>query len=93
MSLIVQSNSPADLKLEHQTAVPGMGLAKAAQILSAFELARRHLLKETVRIVIAQDVLPLVPTAPTFRPFSGRSYVSTIQSYSLIIPCFQDILR
>ena len=37
-----------------------MGLAKAAQILSAFELARRHLLKESVKIACAQDVLPLV---------------------------------
>jgi len=40
--------------------VPGMGLAKSAQILSAFELARRHLLADTVRISRAQDVLPLV---------------------------------
>ena len=37
-----------------------MGLAKAAQILSAFELARRHLFKETVKITCARDVLPLV---------------------------------
>ncbi|MCL0075435.1 DNA repair protein RadC [Dehalococcoidia bacterium] len=37
-----------------------VGLAKASQVLSAFELARRHLLKETVKITIAQDVLPLV---------------------------------
>jgi len=38
------------LSIEHLTAVPGMGLAKAAQILSAFELARRHLQKDTVKI-------------------------------------------
>jgi DNA repair protein RadC len=37
-----------------------VGLAKACQILSAFELARRHLLKDTVKITVAQDVLPLV---------------------------------
>ena len=37
-----------------------MGLAKAAQILSAFELARRHLLKDTVKNCRAKDVLPLV---------------------------------
>lgn len=49
-----------ELKLEHLLNVPGMGLAKAAQILSAFELARRHLLKETVRITTAEDILPLV---------------------------------
>jgi hypothetical protein len=48
------------LALEHLTAVPGIKLAKAAQILSAFELARRYLLRETVKIVCAADVLPLV---------------------------------
>ena len=37
-----------------------MGLAKGAQILSAFELARRHLLKETMKIVCAKDALPLM---------------------------------
>ena len=37
-----------------------MGLAKAAQILSAFELARRHLVKDAVKISCAKDVLPLV---------------------------------
>jgi len=50
----------AGLTLDHLLAVPGVGLAKAAQILSAFELARRHLLKDTVKITVAQDVLPLV---------------------------------
>lgn len=48
------------LTLDHLQAVPGMGLAKAAQILSAFELARRHLLKDSVKITVAQDVLPLL---------------------------------
>ena len=50
----------AGLTLDQLLAVPGMGLAKAAQILSAFELARRHLLKDTIKITVAQDVLPLV---------------------------------
>jgi len=49
-----------DLSVEHLTTVRGVGLAKAAQILSAFELARRYLLKETVKITGAQDVLPLL---------------------------------
>ena len=52
------------LTLDHLQAVPGMGLAKAAQILSAFERARRHLLKDTVKIMVAQDVLPLVSRLP-----------------------------
>src|SRR5439155_3394876 len=47
------------LTLDHLLAVPGIGLAKGVQILAAFELARRHLLKETVKIGCAKDVLPL----------------------------------
>ena len=50
----------AGLTLAHLLSVPGVGLAKAAQILSAFELARRHLIRETVRITVAADVLPLL---------------------------------
>jgi DNA repair protein RadC len=49
-----------NLSLSHLLEIPGMGLAKAAQILSAFELARRHLFKEIVKILCARDVLPLV---------------------------------
>ncbi len=49
-----------NLSLDHLSSVPGVGLAKGAQILSAFELARRHLLKETVKIECAEDVLPLL---------------------------------
>jgi len=48
------------LCLDHLLGVPGMGLAKAAQILSAFELARRHLLKDIAKIVCTRDILPLV---------------------------------
>ena len=48
------------LSVDHLTAVRGMGLAKADQILSAFELARRHLIKDTVKIAGAQDVMPLL---------------------------------
>lgn len=50
----------AALTLDHLMAVPGVGLAKAAQILSAFELARRHLLKGTTKISCAKDVLAFV---------------------------------
>ncbi|MBI2907310.1 MAG: DNA repair protein RadC [Chloroflexi bacterium] len=48
------------LTLAHLLQVPGTGLAKAAHVLCAFELARRHLLKETVKISGARDVLPLL---------------------------------
>ena len=37
-----------------------MGPAKVFQVLAAFELARRHLLKDTVKITTAADVLPLL---------------------------------
>ncbi len=53
-------NHRANLTIDHLTAVRGMGLAKAAQILSAFELARRHLIKDTVKVTGAQDVIPLL---------------------------------
>lgn len=49
-----------NLTLDQLTSVPGMGLAKAGQILSAFELARRHLLKQIVKIETAEDVLSLL---------------------------------
>jgi DNA repair protein RadC len=48
------------LTLDHLESLPGMGPAKASQILSAFELARRYLLKETVKIQSAEDVVPLL---------------------------------
>ncbi|MDL5047513.1 DNA repair protein RadC [Oscillatoria amoena NRMC-F 0135] len=49
-----------ELALDHLKGVPGMGLAKAAQILSAFELARRHLIRDTVKVTKPEDVLPLL---------------------------------
>jgi DNA repair protein RadC len=50
----------AGLTLDQLLEVPGVGLAKASQILSAFELARRYLLRDAVKIVTAADVLPLL---------------------------------
>ncbi|CAN5667978.1 DNA repair protein RadC [soil metagenome] len=48
------------LTLDYLVSVAGMGLAKGGQILSAFELARRHLTRDSVKIECAEDVLPLV---------------------------------
>ncbi|PXF56659.1 MAG: hypothetical protein C4B58_12540 [Deltaproteobacteria bacterium] len=53
-------NHRKNLTIEHLTAVRGMGLAKAAQILSAFELARRYLIKDAVKVTGAQDMIPLL---------------------------------
>jgi len=49
-----------NISLDTLTAIPGIGLAKAAQILASFELARRYIIKETIKISKAQDVLPLL---------------------------------
>jgi DNA repair protein RadC len=46
--------------LEELSQVDGIGLAKAAQILAGFELARRYMLKETAKVTEAKDVLPLL---------------------------------
>jgi len=40
--------------------IEGVGFAKACQIIASFELARRRLLKESIVIQKAQDVLPLI---------------------------------
>jgi DNA repair protein RadC len=56
---LIQEHREA-LTLDHLLSVPGMGLAKAGQILSAFELARRYLLKDRVKIQSAEDVVPLL---------------------------------
>ncbi len=40
--------------------IEGVGFAKACQILASFELARRRLLKESLVIQKAEDVLPLI---------------------------------
>lgn len=45
-----------NLTLEQLMEVPGLGLAKSSQILSAFELARRYWLKPTVQISGPADV-------------------------------------
>jgi len=49
-----------DLSLEELTKIKGIGLAKASQILAGFELARRHIVKETIKINKAEDVLPSI---------------------------------
>ena len=54
------SGKKGDLSLEELTKIGGIGLAKASQILAGFELARRHIVVETVKINKAEDVLPLI---------------------------------
>lgn len=48
------------ISLETLSAIEGIGLAKASQILAGFELARRYLVNEPVRISEPKDALPLL---------------------------------
>ena len=49
-----------NLSLEELTKIEGIGPAKASQILASFELARRYIVKDTIKIKNAEDVLPLI---------------------------------
>jgi len=48
------------ISLETLSAIYGIGPAKASQILAGFELARRYLVNEPVRISEPKDALPLL---------------------------------
>jgi DNA repair protein RadC len=48
------------LSMEQLSGIDGIGPAKASQILAGFELSRRYIVKETIRIMGANDVLPLI---------------------------------
>lgn len=48
------------LSMEQLSEIEGIGPAKASQILAGFELSRRYIVKETIRITGANDVLPLI---------------------------------
>jgi len=56
---IIQEKKTALTEMD-LTAIPGMGPAKAYQLIAAFELARRHLIKDAIKITKAEDVLPLL---------------------------------
>jgi DNA repair protein RadC len=58
--LKVIESEKENITLEKLTSIPGIGKAKAGQILSAFELAKRYLIKEEKKIHNTEDVLSLV---------------------------------
>ncbi len=48
------------LTMEQLSIIEGIGPAKASQILAGFELSRRYIVKDTIGITGANDVLPLI---------------------------------
>ena len=48
------------ISIEKLTTLKGIGPAKTSQIIAGFELARRYILKESVKISGPETVLPLV---------------------------------
>lgn len=56
--LLSENNGKIDLNT--LSTIEGIGLAKASQILAGFELARRYLVQDSVKIAKPQDVLPLL---------------------------------
>lgn len=58
--LKVIETEKVNITLEKLTNIKGIGQAKAGQILSAFELARRYLIKEEKKIQNTNDVLALI---------------------------------
>jgi DNA repair protein RadC len=53
-------NDLSHLTYENLLNIEGVGSAKACQLMASFELARRYLIKETVKIASPTDILPLV---------------------------------
>lgn len=54
------SKDNENISIDKLTTVEGIGLAKASQIIAGFELARRHILKDSIRITGPESVLPLI---------------------------------
>ena len=54
------SGNKGDINMKMLSSIEGIGLAKASQILAGFELARRYLATESVKISNPKDILPLL---------------------------------
>ena len=54
------ADKKGSLLLDDLINIEGVGLAKACQVLSGFELARRHILRESVIITEPKHVLPML---------------------------------
>ncbi|MBM3236421.1 DNA repair protein RadC [Candidatus Poribacteria bacterium] len=54
------AENKAEISLEMLSNIEGIGLAKVAKILAGFELARRYIIKESIKITDVKDVLPLL---------------------------------
>jgi DNA repair protein RadC len=57
---VLIGQSKGKVTVDSLASVDGIGLAKASQIVAAFELARRYVVTDVVKISKAEDVLPLL---------------------------------
>ena len=53
-------NDKEKIDVKALISIGGIGLAKACQVVASFEFARRRLLKESIVIQKAEDILPLI---------------------------------
>lgn len=53
-------DSKGELSFEILSGIEGIGPAKASQILAGFELARRYLVKDSIKITEAKEAIPLL---------------------------------
>ena len=54
------ADNQGKISLDMLSSIEGVGLAKAGQILAGFELARRHIVKESIKVTGVKEVLPLI---------------------------------
>jgi len=59
ISKIIEVNHGC-IKYDHLKSICGIGIAKASTIMAAFELARRYVKTDAIKIESASDILPLV---------------------------------
>lgn len=53
-------NRKGGIDVKCLSSIEGVGFAKACQIIASFEFARRRLIKESISIQRAEDILPLI---------------------------------
>ncbi len=56
----VVAEKKGNITIDMLSRIEGIGIAKAAQILAGFELARRYISRNSIKITCANDILPIL---------------------------------